>query len=199
MPFDQSLNTQHISSNLRAYEAARSSFFTLIVDDLTNLLKPSYKGDPAAATENDYIKNAQEIVKLNVVKFNFKDFSVDTLEYRRGNDVVRFAGLPKWEAGSLVIDDIVGLDTKSILTAWKYLTYNPHTRKGGRMVDYKKTCTLCEYTQDYQLIRTWTLEGCFITDLDSPEWDKEGGDDKRQITATLSYDRAIMDLPDEEE
>ena len=39
MSFDESLNTRHISSNLNNYEAARTGFFTLVVDDLTNLLK----------------------------------------------------------------------------------------------------------------------------------------------------------------
>lgn len=198
MPFDQSLNTQHISANLANYEAARSSFFTFIVNDLDNLLNVNYKGEINEAGASEHIQNAQEILKLNVVKCEMKDFSVNTLEYRRGNDVVKFAGLPSWDAGSIVVDDVVGLDTKSILTAWLHLTYNPHTRKGGRMKDYKKNCTLCEYTQDYELIRTWTLEGCFITSLDNQGWDKEGGDEKRQITATISYDRAVMELPEEE-
>jgi hypothetical protein len=77
--------------------------------------------------------------------------------------------------------------------AWQYLAYNPHTRKGGRMKDYKKTCTLCEYTQDYELIRSWTLEGVFITKLSEGEFDREN-DGKRQITADFSFDRAIVDL-----
>jgi hypothetical protein len=62
------------------------------------------------------------------------------------------------------------------------------------MVDYKKTATLCEYTQDYELIRTWTLEGVFVTKLSEGEFDREN-DGKRQITVEFSYDRAIVDLP----
>lgn len=154
MAFDESLNTTHISTNLRNYEAARSGFFTLVVDDLTNLLKPNFKGDAREATDADRIQNAQTVLKLNVVAATVPQFSVGTEEFRRGNDTVKFATVPTWEGGSLTVDDIVGLDTKSLLISWLYLAYNPHTRKGGRMADYKKTATLCEYTQDYELIRT---------------------------------------------
>ena len=66
------------------------------------------------------------------------------------------------------------------------------------MRDYKKTCTLCEYTQDYELIRTWTLEGCFITKLTEDDFDREN-DGKRQIQADFIFDRAIVELPDEEQ
>ena len=198
MAFDESLNTTHISTNLRNYEAARSGFFTLVVDDLTNLLKPNFKGDAREATDADRIQNAQTVLKLNVVAATVPQFSVGTEEFRRGNDTVKFATVPTWEGGSLTVDDIVGLDTKSLLLSWLYLAYNPHTRKGGRMADYKKTATLCEYTQDYELIRTWTLEGVFITKVSDDEFNREQ-DGKRQLKVEFSYDRAIMDLPEVEE
>ena len=197
MAFDESLNTRHISSNLRNYEAARSGFFTLLVDDIDNLLSPSYTGEADAATDSDYLVDSQNRLRLNVTKAFVPQFQLGTGSYRRGNDVVNFATTPSWTSGSIVVDDVVGLDTKSILMSWLYLAYNPHTRKGGRMADYKKTCTLCEYTQDYELIRTWTLEGCFVTQLQEGDFDKEN-DGKRQITATIVFDRATVNLPDDE-
>ena len=192
MPFDESLNTRHISSNLNNYEAARTGFFTLVVDDLTNLLKVNYTGEKEAANaDTDYITNAESSLRLNVVKFPVPHFSVSTMEYRRGNDIVKFAGIPSWEDGTIVVDDVVGLDTKSILVSWLYLAYNPHTRKGGRMKDYKKHATLCEYTQDYELIRTWEIDGLFITKLQEDDFDREN-DEVRQLTVSISYDRAMM-------
>ena len=95
------------------------------------------------------------------------------------------------EDGSITIDDVVGLHVKDILYSWLYLAYDPHTRKGGRMKDYKKTCTLLEYTQDYQLIRYWTLEGCFIKGIDEGDFDREN-DEVRQLTVSISFDRAMM-------
>jgi len=191
---DESLSTRHISTNLANYEAARTGFFTLIVDDLTNLLKPDYKGEANNAEESDRIQNAQEVLKLNVIKCPVPHFELNTHEYRRGNDVVKFAGIPTWNGGTIVVDDIVGLDTKSLLMSWLYLAYNPHTRKGGRMKDYKKTATLCEYTQDYELIRTWTLEGVFVTKIGEEDFDREN-DGKRQLQVEFSFDRATVELP----
>lgn len=199
--FERELNSRHISTNLANYEAARNAFFTLNVDfripqgpneGKINLLKPDYTGDPAAAEEKDYIQGADEGLRLNVTKAPVPHFSIGTEEYRRGNDVVKFATIPTWDAGTIEVDDVVGIRTKDILMSWQYLAYNPNTRLGGRMLDYKKTCTLSEYTQDYELVRTWTLEGCFITKLTEGDFDREN-DGKRKITVEISYDRATVE------
>jgi hypothetical protein len=199
--FQPELNSRHISTNLTNYEAARNAFFTLNVDfhvtqgpdkGRINLLKPDYTGDPAAAEATDYIEGADEGLRLNVTKAPVPHFSIGTEEFRRGNDVVKFATIPTWDAGTIEVDDVVGIRTKDILMAWQYLAYNTNTRLGGRMRDYKKTCTLCEYTQDYELVRTWTLEGCFITKLSEGDFDREN-DGKRKITAEISYDRATVE------
>ncbi len=197
---DKSLNTTHISTNLRDYEAARNSFFVFEIDSnqLTNLYRPDFNPDTGEATIDEGTlydgAKAAEAIRLNVVKASVPNFTVEVLEYRRGNDVVKFAGVPTFKDGSIVVDDVVGMETKNILYAWQYLAYNPSTRKGGRMKDYKKTCTLMEYTQDYELIRTWNLEGCFVTGIDEGEFDRES-DGKRQLTVSIAYDRAEMDLP----
>lgn len=119
--FGNELNTKHISSNLANYEAARNAFFTLNVDfripgtEIVNLLKPDYTGHPEQATENDYIKEAAEGLKLNVTKAPVPHFELKTEEYRRGNDVVKFATTPEWSSGSIEVDDVVGIRTKDIL------------------------------------------------------------------------------------
>ena len=186
-----------ISENLSSYEAARSGFFILVVDGLDDLLKPDYKGEAENAEDSDKIKKAQETLKLSVTKCPVPHFEIATNEYRRGNDVVKFAGVPTWNGGTITVADYVGLDTKSLLMSWLYKAYNPHTRKGGRMKDYKKTATLCEYTQDYELIRTWTIEGMFITKITEDDFDKEN-DGPRKLSVEFVFDRATVDLPDEE-
>jgi hypothetical protein len=189
-----SLSAQHISTNLANYEAARTGFFSLIVDDIDNIVKASYSGDPSAAADSDKIARAQEILKLNVLKAPVPHFSLKAEEFRRGNDVVKFAGVPTFESGGdITVDDVVGLDTKSILMAWQALAYNVYTRKGGRMKDYKKNCTLIEYTQDYEQVRSWTLYGCWISKISEDPFDKEN-DGHRKISATIEYDRAEMNM-----
>jgi hypothetical protein len=188
-----SLSAQHISTNLANYEAARSGFFSLIVNDIDNIVKASYTGNHADAADSDKIAQAQEILKLNVVNAPVPHFSLKKESYRRGNDVVNFAGVPEFSDGEITVDDVVGMDTKSILMAWQGLAYNVHTRKGGRMKDYKKNATLIEYTQDFEQVRSWTLYGCWISNITEDAFDKEN-DGKRKIRATLVYDRAVMEL-----
>ena len=137
-----SLDAQHISTNLANYEAARTGFFSLIVDDLDNIVKSTYTGDRASAPASDKIAKAQEALKLNVLTTDIPHFELETLQYKRGNDTVKFAGVPTFNSGSVKVDDVVGIDTKAILMAWQGLAYNVHTRKGGRMFEYKKNCTL---------------------------------------------------------
>ena len=194
--YDKSLTAEHISNNLANYEAARNAFFVLVVHDLDNLVKPNYTGENPG--ENDYIANAEEVLRLNVVKSSIPHFSVGTESYRRGNEVVNFATTPTWDGGSITVDDVVGLRTKDILVAWLYKAYNPNTRKGGRMSEYKKSAQLIEYTQDYEQVRIWNIQGMFITKLNDSEFDREN-DGKRQITVDFVFDRATMDILEEEE
>lgn len=190
-------NTVHIAGGLEAFEAARSGFFALIIDQtaLTNLPKPTYTSkdlDQTPSTDDLYkAEDYQEVLKLAVTKCDVPSYEVTTFEYRRGNDVVRFAGVPTFKGGSLTVDDYIGIDTKSMLYAWLRLAYDPFTRKGGRMSDYKKNCRLVEYTQDYQEVRQWQLEGCFITAINEDSFNRES-DGKRQMTVDFSYDRATM-------
>lgn len=193
MAFDESLNVRHISDHPEDYEAARTGFFVLLVSGLENLRQPSYSGedDPAIGSTDWIPSDAADTLRLNIVKCPVPHFEISTNEYRRGNDVVHFAGIPTWNGGTFVVDDIVGKRTKEILMAWLYLAYNPHTRKGGRMKDYKKNCQLIEYTQDYEPIRTWNLDGVFITKLQEDDFDREN-DGPRKISADFIFDRATL-------
>lgn len=193
--YDTSLTAEHISSNLRDYEAGRSGFFSFIVNDLDNIVKATYSGETSEAADTDKIARAQDYLRLNVLKAPVPHFSIKTEEYRRGNEIVKFAGVPEWSEGSIVVDDVVGLDTKAILMAWQNLAYRVKQRKGGRMIDYKKDCTLVEYTQDYEQVRSWTLYGCWINAISEDDFDREN-DGHRKITATIQYDRAEMNEKD---
>lgn len=185
------LNAAHISANPSLYEAARSSFFTLTIDGIDDISRAAYGGKDEVIAGEGW--TASSSLTLSVTDAAVPNFSLQTLEYRRGNEVVKFAGVPTWDSGDIKLDDIIGLETKNIILAWKGLAYNTKTRKGGRMADYKKTATLCEYTQDYELIRSWTLYGCWISKVSEDNFNKAGGsDDKRAISATLEYDRAEM-------
>lgn len=185
------LGAAHISGGNYGtwFEAAHNAFFTLVITGLDNLMAPA--ADRVGETTAIASEIAQSAIKLNVTKCPIPHFDVGTGEFRRGNEVVKFATTPTWDGGAITVDDTVGSNIKEILLAWQYLAYDPRTGKAGRMADYKKTATLCEYTQDYELIRSWELHGIFITKLDEGEFDKEN-DNKRQITANFVYDKATL-------
>lgn len=197
--YEQSLDVTHISSKLENYEMARNAFFSLQIapSELTNLYNINYNRDTGgdATEENGNLYNSQkasEYLRLNVTKASLPTFSVEVLDYRRGNNVVHYAGVPTYKDYSITVKDIVGLDTKSLLYSWLYLAYDPKTRKGGRMKDYKKTVTLTEYTQDFVKIRSWTLHGVFVTGIDEDDFDVTADGD-RNLTVSLSYDWAEME------
>ena len=88
---DKALGSYHIATELQNYEAARTAFFVLDVPtaQLANLRKPTESGDDDKTAKKLNDANASEILRLNVTKTSVPQFSVETHEYRRGNDVVK--------------------------------------------------------------------------------------------------------------
>ncbi len=193
------LNTRRISEGTyQSWEAARTGFFALIVpEDKLNAFTKASKEKENGELLTDYGIQPAESLKLNVLTADVPHFSLNVLEYKRGNDVVKFAGTPTFEAGTVKVDDVIGQHTKDILMAWQAKAYDVHTGKGGRMKDYKIDCTLVEYTQDYAPVREWKLLGCWISALSEDSFDKEN-DGKRAISATIQYDRAYIETAPKE-
>lgn len=103
--------TYHIAANLnRLYEPSRNSTFDFICTGLADIVDPSNKGVKIA--------NADEVLRLCVQKTSVPNFKISPLEIRRGNSVIKAAGLPSFEAGSITLQDYIGAKTKSIIQAW---------------------------------------------------------------------------------
>ena len=186
--------TYHMSDDPSLYEPARSGFFSFIVSDIDGILKASV--DPQSTTSSDdRIGNAQEVIKLSVSSATVPQFTLSTIDIRRGNSVVHYAGMPSFNNAPITCDDYVGLKTKEVLLAWKALAYDVRNDLGGMAKDYKKTCTLIEYSQDYQEIRSWTLIGCWVSEVSEDAFSKDGADDMRKISCTIVYDRAYQNEP----
>lgn len=189
------VGTYHMSDDPTNYEPARSGFFTFIVSDIDGILKPTVDPTLGEYDSNDVINNAQEVIKLSVNAASVPTFSLGQIDIKRGNSTVHYAGTPTFNDDTLECEDYVGLRTKDVLLAWKALAYDVRNDLGGRASNYKKTCTLVEYTQDYEEIRSWTLYGCWVKDTSEDNFDKSNGDTDRKITATIVYDRAIQNEP----
>lgn len=192
----EKLGSYHISSDIRNYEPAKSNHFSLIVHDLTNLLPADYAFDRDGETvANDYMQNPDEVIKLSVKSFTPPHFNVGVITIRRGNSIVKYADVPEWTEQQIELEDYLGLNTKSAIMAWQALAYDVVHDTQGRAIDYKKDCTLVEYTPDFQQVRYWELIGCWISNVSESPFEVDGSGD-RKITATLQYDRAIMHMPD---
>lgn len=194
---NKALSTYHLSTGVeRTFQPAKGNFFEFIIEDLGDLLKPGVEEN--LAEDQDYIINGQEIIRLTVHETTIPHFQLGTLSIRRGNSVVKYAGVPTFEAGSLVCTDMIGAQSKAILEAWQNLAYNVLTDKGGRAYTtdgrgYKRNATLIEYTSDHVRVRSWKLIGCWISNITEENYNMET-DDIRRVTCTLEYDRAVPEV-----
>lgn len=186
------IGSYHLADNPELYEVQRENNFEFIVTGIDNILRVGAE----EADDNAYIKNASQTLRYSVVQASIPMFSQEPITISRGNSVMKAAGKPSFTDGSLVVNDFIGADTKSSLMAWQNLSYNVKTERVGNMADYKKTCYLCEYTPDYKLVRTWKMVGCWVSGLSEEAFNMEGSG-KKTITATITFDKAFMELPDE--
>lgn len=193
---ENKISAYHLANNPTMFEPARSNTFRFIVTNFDNLLRAGVDRD--TATSADYIKNAQETLEFAVVSFEPPKFSVQPIEIRRANSVMKAAGMPTFNTGTLVVTDFVGANTKGILAAWQGLVYNVKTDKIGYMTDYKKDCYVLELDVNSKLINQYLLHGCWVSDLTPDTFDVTAGDNKRNITAQIQYDWAEL-LPSDAE
>lgn len=192
---NNNIGAYHLSNNPAMYEPARSNTFRFVVAGLENLLRVGYS--PEAIDTNARITNAQEVLEFSVTKASIPTFTQEEIVVRRGNSVMKAAGVPNFSDGNIVINDYIGADGKSVLMAWQNLSYNVDTQMVGYMSDYKKTCYLIEYDPNYKIVRQWTLYGCWVKGITQDDFDHEGNG-KRTIQANIAYDYAKMQLNDEE-
>jgi hypothetical protein len=196
---DKQFGTYHMidNANPSLYEIARSNNFEFIITGVESILKAGARVDENTAQASDRVSaTADDTVRLSVSQAFVPNFSQEEIVIQRGNTKMYAAGVPTFEAGNLVVNDFIGLDTKSVILAWQRLCYDATTERVGRMADYKKTCTLIEYTPDYQIVRKWRLDGCWVKAVTESDFNMEDAA-KRMVTANIRFDRA-MPIYDEE-
>ena len=175
----------HMTANKHLYEPQRSTDFEFVITDMNGMGKVS--------TDQVYGDDAQEILRLAVVRCPIPHFTINALTERRGNSVQKFAGVPEFGEGELTVRDWIGADTKSILMSWQNSAYDVVTDKVGLLDDYKKDCYLVEYTPDRQKVRQWIIYGCWVNAISEDPYDHENSA-ARVITATIQYDKAVIDF-----
>jgi hypothetical protein len=196
---DKQFGTYHMidNANPSLYEIARSNNFEFIITGVESILKAGARVDENTAQASDRVSaTADDTVRLSVSQAFVPNFKQEEIIIQRGNTKMYAAGIPTFDEGNLIVNDFIGLDTKSVILAWQRLCYDATTERVGRMADYKKTCTLIEYTPDYQIVRKWRLDGCWVKGVTESDFSMEDAG-KRMITANIRFDRA-MPIYDEE-
>lgn len=184
------LGTYYLTDNPKYYEIQRSNNFVFYVSGLSkafNIANNKYAQD-----------NADDVIKISVNRATVPHFTQSTIQVKRGNNTMKFAGVPEFGSGSIDLNDYIGAGTKDVLLAWQNKSYDVRTEKVGLASDYKKDAYLLEYTPDYQLVRTWKLMGCWISGLSEGEYSHDSAE-KHIISATIEYDKAWIDISDVEE
>ena len=183
------LGTYYLTDNPKYYEIQRSNNFVFYVSGLSkafNIANNKYAQD-----------NADDVIKISVNRATVPHFTQSAIQVKRGNNTMKFAGVPEFGSGSIDLNDYIGAGTKDVLLAWQNKSYDVRTEKVGLASDYKKDAYLLEYTPDYQLVRTWKLMGCWISGLSEGDYTHDSAE-KHTITATIEYDKAWIDLSDVE-
>jgi hypothetical protein len=185
--------TYHITDNNDIYEPARNNNFEFLVSNLDGILKAGT--DESAIQDEDYIRNGEEVLRVSVESSSVPNFQLGVIDVKRGNNTAHFAGLPTFPSGSLTVKDFISINSgysnpKDVMLAWQSLAYNVKTEQIHRASNYKKTCSLIEWTPDYkQVVRKWTLEGCWVSEVSEDNFSTES-EGKRVFTATVVYDKA---------
>lgn len=188
------LGIYHLADRPDLYEPMRDNHFEFIVHDIDNLLRAGV----STTDDSDYVTGGQEVLRFSVNKVNIPNFTQQAISIKRGNTTMKAAGTIEFGDGEIEIVDYVGADSKSVLLAWQRLSGDVVTEAVGRMADYKKRCTLIEYTCDFKQVRYWDIYGAWVGSVRDNGLSNEGGNDKRVMTATLYFDKAVPHLPDDE-
>lgn len=189
---DTKYGTYHLADNPTLYQPVRQNNFRFIVSGLDRLLRVGENPDDT----DSYITNAQDVIDFSVISFDPPHFTQQPIEVKRGNSTVYYAGVPTFSDKSLVINDFVGADGKSVLLAWQALSYDVYSDTIPSSDKYKVDATVLEYLPDNTLVRYWDLKGCWISGLSEDGWNSENSG-KKTVTATIRYDRAMPHLPDD--
>ena len=184
----------HIADNNDIYEPARNNTFEFSVE-LGGILKA---GIFVTSSENDYLKgNAGEVLRVAVEASSVPHYELGTIEIRKGNDRSKYADVPTFPSGTLVLKDYISNDSgydnpKDIIMAWQALAYDVRTGKINRASVYKRDCTLTEYSPDWKIVRKWIIKGCWVSAVSEDNFSTESNGN-RTFTATIVYDRAYLE------
>ena len=113
----------------------------------------------------------------------------ETIEYKHGNSVVKYAGSTTFETTALNVLDSCDVDTEKIMSLWRGAVYSVEDDLVGRAADYKATLTIYQYAPDGSNSRKWILKGAWPSSVEFGSLNAEGTEFK-EASVTITYDYA---------
>lgn len=191
---DQAISTYHMASNPALYEPSRNNAFRFVLNPALDTLVRAGASEENGLSDDDYLSGNAKTIELAVSQASVPHFSINSIEIRRANSVMKFANVPEFSDFSIKCNDYVGARVKDILMAWQALVYDVSKDVIHTADNYKYDCTLVEYNTDFsKIIRSWRLIGCWVSSLQEGEFDYNSND-KRSIDVNIEYDRAELIL-----
>lgn len=191
--YAQNTGTYHLADNPQLYEVQRTNNFEFVVTNLYDLVRAGATGNEKDAI----LPDGQEVLRMAVSSATVPHFEQTPITVKRGNNDMKFAGVPTFGPGTLRFNDYIGAEVKAYLMAWQNLSYDVNNERVGSLdvQNYKKDCYLIEYTPDYRKVRQWVLKGCWISGLSESPYDHESNN-QQKIEVTIQYDKGSIDNSD---
>lgn len=113
--------------------------------------------------------------------------SLNPLDIRRGNDSIKLAGVASWQGGQITILDTLSRKELDAVLEWFNQTYDTETGAIGLASEYKKDGTITEYASNGRMVRQWTVNNMWISELNLGELSMADGTEK-EIQLTIQID-----------
>lgn len=134
-------------------------------------------------------------LSMQVIQANRPKIQHEKIALHRYNSVAYIAGKHSWEPISIVLqDDVTGAASEVIKAQeqkqqWLIGAEGQWLAAAGEGSLYKFVTYLQALDGNDQVTETWTLEGCWLENVDYGEWAYESSD-AMQITMSVSFDHA---------
>lgn len=172
------LGSSHLAD--QGYEIQRTNNFEIQVD-IPGADTTALRGLTLAVVSGFLPNESNEVISLNY-----------------GNTTITVAGKANVNgSGSLVVRDIIGLDTEKLIDDWRRSVYNKETDAIGFAADYKKEAKVTQCAPDGTLLAVWDLTGVWPSAVDYGQISHDSPGVKT-VNITLQYDKAKININERE-
>lgn len=175
-------HTFHIAMNSAKYRPVMTNTFRVKIYDLGEVKDITGDDPESIYAEDDFAT----VLEVSNETFQEPNLSQGTVAIKRGNLVIEFPGAMEAFSSSSTFTCFIDADTYGKLYAWKCQSGNHETGEVGNPEDYWKTVVIEHLTGKGDLIGTWTLNNCWISQLQGVTFSNNSAEIKT-VNVTFRY------------